>query len=348
MRLLKTRVQDVYASSIHNTRTWLEDVTYWQDRPVLVTGGAGMIGGHLCSRLVDLGSAVTVIDDLSSGLKERVPRGIDRFVVASIVNESALAFAFENRPTIVFHLAALFANENSIQHPELDLEVNGLGTWRVFEAAARSNVERVVYTSSSCVSNLTEPTNLCTARPAPGARTPYQATKFLGEQYAQILSRRVSTVTLRLFNCYGPGDLTGRYRSVVPNLVDKALRNELLPIYGSGTDTRDYTYVEDVVDALLASASSSSISAGPYDVGTGVETSVMSLAVAIRRLCGSSSSIIKGSRRTWDNVQRRCAETDAAKNDFNWQANVSLETGLAATVAWYLDCTRVLEPVCDR
>ena len=291
---------------------------------VLVTGGAGMIGSRLCHALVRLGSAVTVIDDLSSGFSWRLPDGLEQFITGSIVEEDVLRHGFRTQPSLVFHLAALFANQNSVDHPEQDLMVNGLGTLRVFEFAERAQVKRVVYTSSSCVSDLG------------AATTPYQATKFLGEQYASQLRGRVSIATLRLFNVYGPGDVSGLYRSVVPNMIEGALRNDPLRVYGDGQDTRDYTYVDDVVRALLLGASASKPPEKPLDIGTGRETTTLALTNLIRAGCQSQSAIDYQVQRRWDTTRRRCAQVNEAQNTLGWRAQASLTDGLTATIKWHL------------
>jgi UDP-glucose 4-epimerase len=311
------------------------DAMTWRRVSVLVTGGAGCIGGRLCERLVSLGADVTTIDNLDSGYTWRLPPAIKSFVQGNILDEKALSHAFDYQPRVVFHLAALFANQNSLDHPEQDLAVNGLGTLRVLERSIRCKAARLVYASSSCVygNAIAEPNGL--NGPVACARTPYQATKLLGEQYAQIFRDRLSIVTVRIFNCYGPGDVPGKYRSVVPNFVAAALRDKPINVHGEGTDTRDYTYVDDVVEGLLQSALATRASGRTYDIGSGVETSVLSLATMIRSLCASKSPIFNVPKREWDVVRRRRADTETAGEDLGWKAKVDLSLGLAATIKWH-------------
>ena len=204
----------------------------------------------------------------------------------------------------------------------------------MLERSIRCKVARLVYASSSCVYGdaIAEPNDV--NGPAPCARTPYQATKFLGEQYAKIFSDRLSIVTARLFNCYGPGDVPGKYRSVVPNFVASALRDEPIRVHGEGTDTRDYTYVDDVVEGLLQCALAARAPGRTYDIGSGVETSVSSLATMIRSLCGSKSPIVSAPKREWDFVRRRRADTRTVREDLGWDAKVGLKFGLAETIKW--------------
>ena len=237
---------------------------------ILVTGGAGAIGSHLVSSLVDAGHKVTVLDDLSSGREELI-NGSVGFIKGSITEDEKLNVAFEQRPEIVFHLAALFANQQSIERPRLDLKVNGLGTLKILEKCEEFRVERFIYSSSSCVyghqnKSLHEEDKL------QDLDTPYAATKLLGEQYAKIWSQKknFTVKVVRIFNSYGPNEFPGKYRNVIPKFFEKALNGESLNILGDGTETRDFTYVTDVVNGLLLAASTENDEFGIYNIGSGI------------------------------------------------------------------------------
>ena len=202
---------------------------------VLVTGAAGAIGGHLTRALAEAGAeTVIAVDDLSAGLADNVPVAANvRFEAGSILDQAVLGRAFDGSPDLVFHLAALFANQNSIDHPELDLMVNGLGTLNVLQWARRCGARRVVYASTSCG----RPT--CDDHLGDdgfGSDSPYQITKGVGEQYCRFFRSHygLSTVRVRLYNSYGPGELPGRYRNVIPNFFALAMSGKPLPVLGTG------------------------------------------------------------------------------------------------------------------
>ena len=306
---------------------------------VLVTGGSGAIGSNLCRALSELGARVIVLDDLSSADAASLT-GIPNcsLRVGSVLDHEALTEVFSHRPRIVFHLAALFANQKSVEHPERDLMVNGLGTLRVLEFAGIAGVERVVYASSS---------SLVTA-PQPGMpideecvsldlHTPYQVTKLLGELYCSYFHNfyKAPTVRVRFFNSYGPGELPGRYRNVIPNFVYWALRGRPLRITGSGVETRDWTYVGDIVDGLLRVGVKEEAVGELFNLGSGKETRVVDLARRINELTGNAAGIEHVERRAWDKHSRRWASVDKAKRLLGYEPQTDLGTGLVKTIAWF-------------
>ena len=302
---------------------------------ILVTGGAGAIGSHLVSNLVAQGHKVTVLDDLSSGHKELVPEAID-FINGSITEDRILEAAFEGRPDVVFHLAALFANQQSVDRPQLDLEVNGLGTLKVLEKCEQFNVQRFIYTSSSCVyghqdKNLHEEDRL------QDLDTPYAATKLLGEQYAKIWSQKkeFSVKVVRIFNSYGPNEFPGKYRNVIPNFIEKALRGESLTILGEGTETRDFTYVSDVIEGLLLASTAKEDDFGIYNIGSGIGTKILDLADQINKISGNQTPITFAPRRNWDHILHRVSDISLAKEKLNFSPVVSLSDGLQRTFEWF-------------
>lgn len=221
---------------------------------VLITGGAGAIGSSLTGPLAELGASVTVLDDLSSAERWNMPDLPDlSFVHGSVLDEQSLKRVFFQEPQLVFHMAALFANQNSIDHPESDLLTNGLGTLKVLQYSRLVGVERVVYASSGCSVYGKSPLPLREDFLSLDLDTPYQITKMLGELYCNFFSNYygLPTVRTRFFNSFGPGEVPGRYRNVIPNFTYWAMRRQPLPITGTGEETRDWTYVGDIVDGLL-------------------------------------------------------------------------------------------------
>src|SRR5665647_1594682 len=229
----------------------------YEGKTVLVTGGAGAIGGNLVRRLNDLHTAkIVILDNLSSTYEWNVQVGPKiHFVHGDILDDEKLKFVFKDRPDIVFHLAAHFANQNSIDNPETDLMVNGMGILKVLEFAHLTDVSRFVYASSGCgVYGLESTIPYEEPDVSISLHTPYQVTKLLGELYTNYYHNLygLPVVNTRFFNSYGPGEVPGKYRNVIPNFFYWALTGKALPITGDGTETRDWTYVGDIVKGVLA------------------------------------------------------------------------------------------------
>ena len=224
---------------------------------VVVTGGAGAIGSRLVRRvLADGAQRVTVIDDLSSGYEWLLPDDPRVTLVQRDVATLADARDLAPEGSAIFHLAAFFANQNSVDHPTDDLHTNGLGTLAALMWAARSGAARVVYASAGCsIAGHGVDAPIREDMPVSlDLDTPYQITKALGEFYCNYFKSQVSTVRCRFFNSYGPGEVPGPYRNVIPNFIWKATQNEPLVITGTGTETRDFIFVDDLVDGLVRPA----------------------------------------------------------------------------------------------
>ena len=301
---------------------------------VLVTGGAGAIGSHLVSSLVHSGQEVLVLDDLSSGRKELLPSNVE-FINGSITDDRILDSVFESKPQVVFHLAALFANQQSVDRPQHDLEVNGLGTLKVLEKCKQYKVERFVYTSSSCVYGHQDK-NLHEEDKLQDLDTPYAATKLLGEQYSKMWSQSQDFVVkvIRVFNSYGPNEFPGIYRNVIPNFLQKAMRGESLTILGEGTETRDFTYVSDVVTGLLLSASTANEVFEIYNIGSGRGTKILDLAKEINSITGNQAPIKFAPRRNWDHILHRVSDISLAQKELGYSPKVRLNEGILKTFEW--------------
>ena len=305
---------------------------------VLVTGGAGAIGSRLVYRLLESDYRVTVVDDLSSGYMENIPSDV-RFVLGDITEPDVLDQLLSKGDfSYIFHLAALFANQNSVEHPERDLMVNGMGTLRLAEKALHAGengrLKRVIYVSSSCVYG--DHSGPLSEELSPKPKTPYAITKLLGEYYFKYFAEQyqLPVTTLRLFNSYGPGERPGRYRNVIPNFIRLALKNEPLTITGTGNETRDFTYVEDVVDGIILAADNERALGETFDVATGEETKISELAHEIIRLCASQSEVHYAPRRSWDRALRRCGNIEKARKYLGYEPKTRLEDGLVSTIAW--------------
>lgn len=314
----------------------------YKGKKILVTGGAGAIGSTLVRNLCDTEAAmVIVLDDLTSGQRWNLPPASNMmFVEGSVLDEVKLKRVFFEEPQIVFHLAAFFANQNSIDHPEHDLMTNGMGTLRLLEYSKLTKIERFIYASSGCsIYGSSAPLPLREEFMSLNLSTPYQITKMLGELYCNFYFNNYSmpVVKTRFFNSYGPGEVPGQYRNVIPNFIFWALQGKPLPLTGTGEETRDFTYVEDIVDGLLRAGYFQKAVGQEMNLASGVETRIIDLATMINELTGNKAGILFSKRRKWDTKSRLLASIDRAKELFDYQPKTSFKEGLTNTIQWFRD-----------
>jgi nucleoside-diphosphate-sugar epimerase len=314
----------------------------YEGKTVLVTGGAGAIGGNLVRRLSELHAAkVVILDNLSSSYEWNVPRGPTiQFIRGDVLDDEKLKFAFKERPEIVFHLAAHFANQNSIDNPETNLLVNGMGTLKVLQFAHLIGVSRFVYASSGCgVYGLDSPIPYKEDYVTISLHTPYQVTKLLGELYTNYYYNlyKLPIVNTRFFNSYGPGEVPGKYRNVIPNFLYWAMSGKALPITGDGTETRDWTYVGDVVNGLLAAGTKEEAVGEAINLGSGTETRVIDLANEVNRLTGNDLGVLHIQRRDWDAKTRIISSISKAKRLLDYRPRTTFNKGLKHVHEWFVD-----------
>jgi UDP-glucose 4-epimerase len=310
---------------------------------ILITGGAGMIGSNLSSELVNLGYNVIVLDDFSSGLDINIPSTVT-LIRGSVTDDLLLTDIFAKyKISYIFHLAALFANQNSVDHPEKDLDINGLGTLKMLRYANKQyelgNLERFFYASSSCVYGgqggaLNEESEF-------HLETPYAITKLLGEYYSNYFHHlyRLPITIFRFFNSYGPGELPGKYRNVIPNFIQSALLGNTLFITGDGKETRDFTFIGDTIRGIILAMNSSNTIGKTYNIATGKETTILELAQLIIELTNSSSTIEFKERRNWDNTLNRKGDVTLLSTDVGYCASTDLRIGLIKTIDWIKSAT---------
>ena len=243
------------------------------------------------------------------------------------------------RDALVFHLAAFFANQNSVDHPLDDLHTNGKGTLSVLSWAEKNDARRVVYASAGCsIAGHGIDAPIREDMPVSlDLDTPYQITKALGEFYCNYFNRHVSTVRCRFFNSYGPGEVPGRYRNVIPNFIWRALNDRPLVITGSGAETRDFIFVDDLVEGLLLAGTSPDAGGGAFNLGTGIQTDVLTLANTIIAACDSKSKVDFAPRRPWDNSPRRQADISRARSALGFEPTVSVPEGIGRTLDWFVE-----------
>lgn len=320
----------------------------YRGQVVLITGGAGCIGSNLCRTLLAAGAAqIVVVDDLSASARWNLPES-ERltFLHGSVLDPDCLQQAFAGRPAFVLHLAAFFANQNSVEHPELDLQVNGLGTLRVLQQAQDARVSRLVYASSGCsVYGSRAPLPLREDFVSLHLDTPYQITKLLGELYCNFFYHyyELPVVRARLFNVYGAGEIPGRYRNVIPNFLYWALQGQSLPITGTGQETRDFTYVGDIVAGLLRCGVLATAVGEAINLASGAEIKVIDLAEQVNALSGNAAGIRRLERRRWDTQRRRRASIEKAQQLLGYQLRTDFPTGLRQTLAWFRNHHREIQ-----
>ncbi len=310
----------------------------YREKNVLVTGGAGAIGSNLSRALAGLGASIIILDDCSSAQRWNVPELNNiTFVQGSVLDEGVLKHVFNQEPHFVFHLAALFANQNSIDHPECDLMVNGLGTLKVLQYAYLAGVERLVYASSGCSVYGKSPLPLREDFVSMDLDTPYQITKMLGELYCNFFRNfyRQCVVRTRFFNSYGPGEIPGCYRNVIPNFIYWALKGEPLPITGTGEETRDWTYVDDIVDGLLRAGAFPEAVGQAINLASGKETRVIDMARLVNELTENREDVVYVGRRKWDTKTRLLASIEKARRVIGYEPKTDFREGVQNTVNWF-------------
>jgi UDP-glucose 4-epimerase len=298
---------------------------------VLVTGGAGFIGAHSVRELLGRGHEVTVLDDLSHGRLEAVPKGA-RFEVRDVRAPDLLPLFESRRFDAVLHLAAQMDVRKSVADPLFDASINILGTLNTIEAARRIGLKRFVFASSGGAVYGEQD-----VFPAPESHprrptSPYGVSKFCGEEYLAYyaLIYRMSTVALRYANVYGPGQDPHGEAGVVAIFLNKLLAGETATINGDGLQTRDYVYVGDVAAANALALESTFT--GALNIGTGVETTVAELAQRLARHAGVPARFKNGPAKPGEQ-RRSSVDVAAAMKALNWKPAVSLEEGLARTTA---------------
>ena len=322
----------------------------YEGSTILVTGGAGAIGGNLCRKLSSLGAKkVIILDDLSSSYEWNIPKAPDiMFVQGDILDDAILKRVFKEKPEYVFHLAAHFANQNSVDNPEKDLMVNGMGILKVLGHAKvlGKNLKRFVYSSSGCgVYGLDSKMPFEEHDVSIHLHTPYQVTKLLGELYTNYFHNlyQLPIVNARFFNSYGPGEVPGKYRNVIPNFFYWAMNGQPLPITGDGTETRDWTYVGDIVNGLCAMGIREEAIGEAFNIGSATEQHVIDMANTVNKLTGNTAGIEFKERREWDVKTRQLSCITKAEKKLRYTPRMTFENGLKETHRWFLDNWNTIE-----
>ncbi len=329
----------------------MNQVVSVRDSTVLVTGGAGFVGSNLVLRLLADGAArVHVVDNLLSAAIENVPvHSRVTFTLGSISNDSVLA-TIHDEYDFVFHLSTYHGNQSSIHNPLADHENNLLTTLKLCERVKGFHqLKKFVYAGAGCaVAEKTYDDPAPTTEDAPISLhmdSPYSISKLAGEFYVVYYHERhgLPTVRARFQNVYGPGEILGAgewrgtpatvWRNVTPTFVYKALNHETLPLEGNGEATRDFIYVEDLVDGLIRCAERGD-AGDVFNLASGAEISIRELADRINAIAENPAPVEVLPRRNWDRSGRRFGSTEKARAHLGFEARISHAEGLRRTIAW--------------
>jgi len=322
-----------------------------QNKNILVAGGAGFVGSNLVKKLLEYSvKQITVIDNLLSAEEKNLPGDSRvRFLKGSITNDQILN-QLDDEFEYIFHLATYHGNQSSIHNPLADHENNTLTTLKLFNRIKDfSKIEKVVYSSAGCtVAEKTFEDANATTENQPVSLyldSPYQISKIIGEFYSNYFFKRynLSVVKARFQNVYGPGEVLGAgqwrgtpatiWRNVTPTFIYKAIKKEALTVENGGVATRDFIYVDDIVNGLIRCALFGG--AGEvYNLASGEETSILDLANLINKLTDNSTSVDYRPKRNWDNSGKRFGSTEKAKKQIGFDSKVSVVDGLKRTIEW--------------
>ena len=318
---------------------------------ILITGGAGFIGGHIADALTASGHEIAIIDNLSTGERQNVPASA-RFFEIDVTDATAVKAALEEfKPEAICHQAAQMSVSRSVREPDFDAEVNILGLVNVLKAAAEVGTERFVFASSGGVlyGEVTEPAPESTT---PNPISPYGISKWAGERYLQFFSSEhgMNTVALRYSNVYGPRQNPHGEAGVVAIFCTKMLAGEQARVNGDGKYIRDYVYVDDVVAANVKALTGNSTRFAAFNVGTGLPTDVNQLADVLKSSCqqelkqrGKSvvvPEVAHGPARAGD-LRSNLISYEKIQTDLGWKPKTKVEDGLNVTATWF--AKRVLD-----
>lgn len=304
----------------------------------LVTGGAGFIGSHIASALASAGARVRVIDDLSTGYRENLEeiKGDLDFVQGSLADEASLAKAIED-VELVFHEAAIPSVPRSVENPRQTHIASVESTFSLLLAAREHKVKRVVYAASSSAYG-DQPTLPKVETMLPEPLSPYAVAKLVGEHYCQVFTRvyGLETVSLRYFNVFGPRqDPSSQYSGVVSRFISDLLGGNRPVIYGDGEQSRDFTYIQNVVDANLKAAESAKGIGQVINIANGERISLNQLLDELKSLTGKPDVVADYQEPRAGDVKHSLADITRARELLGFEPRVGLRPGLELTIDWW-------------
>lgn len=300
---------------------------------ILITGGAGFIGSHICELYQDRAEEIRILDNLRTGYRKNLDGLKHTFIEGSICDRELVRKAVQG-VDYIFHMAAMVSVPESMSKIEECIDINCKGLLNVLEEASAAGVKKIVLASSAALygDNPTVP-KLETMYPEP--KSPYAITKLDGEYYLNMFcgEGKINTASVRFFNVFGPRqDPKGAYAAAVPIFIEKAVKGEDIMVYGDGEQTRDFIYVKDIVGALSFAVETPEVT-GTYNAGYGGQITIKELALKIIDSAESSSKVLHGPVRAGD-VKHSRASSEKLRAA-GWLPKHSLEEGLEATLAYF-------------
>ncbi len=308
---------------------------------ILVTGGAGFIGSHIVDRLLKKGFEVTVVDNLSTGQRENITQHKDKkdfhFIKGDIQDKALVKKVVENVDA-VFHEAARVSVPKSVENPLLTNEVNVSGTMNLLEACRNSDLKRFIHASSSSIYGETE-TLPKHERQMPQPISPYAVSKLAAENYVKIYHRvyGLNTVCLRYFNVYGPRQIYSAYSGVIPIFINRLLNNEPPIIYGDGKQTRDFTFVQDIVEANMLALTKETAVGEIFNIATGTRTTINQLATMLQQIMNKTNLKPEYTDPRPGDIKHSYADITKAKKLLQYEPRIFIKDGLTRLVEWYAD-----------
>ena len=323
----------------------------FKGKTALVVGGAGFVGSNLSHMLLDQGiEKLTILDNLLSSDAINIPTDPRVLFIKGSAADQRTLEKLPNEIDYIWHLACYHGNQSSIADPIADHENNNVTSLRLFDyLCARSNISKVVYAAAGCaVAEKTYGDAAATDEDAPVSLfhdSPYSISKLVGEMYGNFYFRQhdLPFVRARFQNVYGPREILGAgewrgtpatvWRNVTPTFIWKSLNGEALPLDNGGQVSRDFIFVEDIAQGLIACALNGQPGEA-YNIASGRETTIAELAMKINALTGNSTPVDMKPARDWDRSGRRFGSTEKSKREIGFEAEVLIDEGLKRTVEW--------------
>jgi len=304
----------------------------------LVTGGAGFIGSWLCEKLIERGNFAICFDNFSTGSKDNLKNILNhknfKLINGDILDVQNLKKAIsENSIDIVFHFAAVVGVKRTLENPLQVLNTNIIGTKNVLESSL--NCKKLIFTSSSEVYG--EPLKIPESEDGPlNSHLPYAVSKLVGEKYCRAYFDEfgLKATSLRLFNVYGPKQISSQYGFVTTIFINRVLKNLQPIIYGDGNQTRDFTFIEDCINAIISTAEKKNTDGIVLNIGTGKSVSINELAEKIIKISGKNLKPKHVAPREHD-IRNRLSDITKMKKVLRFTPKISLEEGLKKTIEWY-------------
>ncbi len=332
----------------------------FKNTKILIVGGAGFVGSNLSRRLLATEEIkqLIVVDNFISAEISNLPEDPKLTLLSGSITEDAILEKLPADLDFAFHLSCYHGNQSSIQNPLEDHANNTLTSLKLFEKLKEiKTLKKVVYSAAGCaVAKKTNDTATATIEDAPISLfhdSPYSISKLIGEMYGNYYYSQhgLPFVKARFQNVYGPGEILGAgkwrgtrhtvWRNVTPTFVWKAIHSEALPLENGGIATRDFIYVDDIVEGLIACAKKGTPGEA-YNLASGEETSIRDWAETISELAGNSTPVEKQPARKWDNSIKRFGSTDKTEMELGFRAKIKKEEGLKKTIEWTINNRKLI------